>query len=87
MKKFLTQRNWIAVKSSIDIYTALNLWPVGVTCEPDDEYLLTDPVHATHFATAMLMSAAIKYNSGRAIKMALKSATTKDEIDAAVDNR
>jgi len=42
---------------------------------------------AKQFATAMLMHVAMKINSGRALKIALKAATTKAEIDAIVDNR
>lgn len=83
----VAQRNWIAIKASLDIYEELGAWPVPVTCEPDEEYLLTSQVHAKQFATAMLMSVAIKYNSGRALKLLLKAATTKAEIDAIVDNR
>lgn len=83
----VAQRNWIAIKASIDIYDELNAWPVPVTCEPDDEYLLQNAAHAKQFATAMLMSVAMHYNSGRSLKLALRAANDKASIDAIVDNR
>lgn len=83
----VAQRNWIAIKASIDIYEAMNLWPVPVTCEPDDQYLLLNAQHATQFAAAMLFSASAPYNSGRALKLQISAATTKAEIDAIIDNR
>ena len=81
------QRNWIATKASIDVYNALQAWPVPITTMDDDIYLLQDAAHIVNFTTAMLFGVAKYYNSGRALKLQVKAATTVNEIRAIVDSR
>ncbi len=81
------QRNWIATKASIDVYDALNAWPVPITTLDDGIYLLHNATHIVQFTTTMLFVVAKYYNSGRTLKLQIKAATTKAEVDAVIDSR
>lgn len=81
------QRNWIATKASIDVYTALNAFPVPITTLDDDVYLLHNAQHIVQFTTTMLCAVANHYNSGRNLKIQVKAARNVAELAAIVDLR
>lgn len=81
------QRNWIAIKSSIDIYEEHNLFPVGASTATGGQYMLTDSNHIKSFTSYMLFSVSKHLDSGRALKMQIMAINTVAELRSIKDRR
>ena len=79
------QLNWIGMKTA-DIQDLLT-FPMGITTIDDDEYSIQNKSSLTTFYVTGLVYKKSILDSGRNLKVAVKAATTKAEIDLVLDNR
>lgn len=77
------QRNWIAIYSAKDYIT----YPFSVTTKDDKEYSFYDPRIVTVFFMTGVAYVNTNIATGRVFKIAVTNASTKEEIDAIIDNR
>ena len=79
----VAQTNWVAMDAVRSDLT----YPLGVSTIDDGEYVLADEATLHAFALTAMGTGQAYYNSGRALKQAIKAAVTEPEINAIVDPR